>query len=94
MQSLIPVTSEPCHAVRVTGRAGREDVGSMPDKAGACRRLWEHAETLHAARCWSVQRDPLLPMRNPTRTRLVTRPWMAKLEKTFLENQSLARPGW
>jgi hypothetical protein len=30
---------------------------------------------------------------NPIRTRLVIRPWMAKFEKTFLENQSFAMPG-
>ena len=35
-----------------------------------------------------------IPMTNPTSTRLVTRPWMAKLEKTLLENQSWAWPGW
>lgn len=36
----------------------------------------------------------LLPRQVPVRIKLVTRPWMAKLEKTFLENHNLARPGW
>ena len=50
-----------------------------------------HIET--KKRATSHAGNLILPIINPIRTKLVTSPWMAKFEKTFLENHNFAIPG-
>ena len=42
---------------------------------------------------WITMQFLVLPIINPIRTKLVTSPWIAKFEKTFLENHNFAIPG-